>query len=241
MNQITHHTEKQIEPINPMAVMGTLKGISPRSFEKTFSGLDTKQVAYAFELCLDGLTRDQIKLGMVKARDSGYCPDPSMFRKWCLGISGFADNVDPIHASYRSKNAALANIEAWLSDSTTNITNAEREAYNRCYVMFNNLKFNYSDKQRFHTYEAFKGFYDEVVKELVANGESQSIWDDKKCIETKENPLFKPVEKDYLSNMSDEEKNRSKSIAEKILNLTNKGMPQGEAMRKLMSESLKRI
>ena len=230
MNQITHHTEKQIEPINPMAVMGTLKGISPRSFEKTFSGLDTKQVAYAFELCLDSLTRDQIKLGMTKARDSGYCPDPSMFRKWCLGITGFADNVDPIHASYRKKSAALANIEAWLIDNTTKITNAEQEAYNRCYSMFNNLKFNYSDKQKFHTYEAFKDFYEDVVRELVSNGEAQSIWVQPLRVENK----TKVIQKEYL-NKTPEQEAESKIIEDQVKKLIDGGMSVGQAYAKIMA------
>lgn len=176
MDQLTCLSEQQIQKLNPNDVMGALKGIVPRSFEKTFNGLDSKQIEYAFSLCLDGLTREQVVIGMGVVRDNGFCPDPAMFRKWCLGIKGFATEVDPIHASYRARNAALANIEAWLSDSTTKITNAEREAYNRCYGMFNDLKWNYSDKQKFHTYAAFKDFYDEVVKDLVAKGESQSIW-----------------------------------------------------------------
>ena len=176
MGQLEHRSEQQIQKLNPNDVMGALKGIVPRSFEKTFNGLDSKQIEYAFSLCLDGLTREQVAVGMSTVRDNGFCPDPAMFRKWCLGINGFTTGIDPIHASYRSKNAALANIEAWLIDDTIKITNAEREAYNRCYSMFNDLKWNYSDKQKFHTYLAFKDFYDEIVKEMVAKGESQSIW-----------------------------------------------------------------
>lgn len=229
MNQITNHTEKQIEPINPMAVMGTLKGISPRSFEKTFSGLETKQVAYAFELCLEGLTRDQIKIGMAKARDSGYCPDPSMFRKWCLGVNGFVSDVDPIHASYRAKNAALANIEAWLSDSTVKITNAEREAYNRCYGMFNNLKWNYSDKQKFHTYLAFKDFYDEVVKELVDKGEVQSIWVEPLKIENR----VKVVHKQYIKSTPESEVQN-----ERVKELVASGMTLPKAYLAIAKENM---
>lgn len=237
MNQIINHTEKQIEPINPMAVMGTLKGISPRSFEKTFSGLDTKQVAYAFELCLDGLTREQIKLGMVKARDSGYCPDPSMFRKWCLGITGFTDNVDPIHASYRKKSAALANIEAWMMDDTIKITNAEREAYNLCYSMFNELKWRNSDKQKFHTYEAFKDFYDEVVKEFVSQGVKQEIWIKPIAIERK--PIAM-IRKNYLDDLTDEQKQKTKDVQDKIKALVDGGMPMPSAMLQIAKEAIQR-
>lgn len=220
MNQIINHTEKQIEPVNPIAVMGTLKGISPRSFEKTFLGLDTKQVAYAFELCLDGLTREQIKLGMVKARDSGYCPDPSMFRKWCLGITGFIDNVDPIHASYRKKSAALANVEAWLIDDTITITNAEREAYNRSYTMFDELKWRHSDKQKFHTYEAFKDFYEEVVKGFVEQGVKQEVWVKPVAIERKPLPV---IRKNYLEDLTPEEQERSKRMTARVKELRDSG------------------
>lgn len=235
MNQITNHTEKQIEKINPNDVSGTLKGLVPRSFEKTFNGLTTKQVEYAFSLCIQGLTREQIAVGMNTVVENGYCPDPAMFRKWCLGIKVFASDVDPIHASYRSKNAALANIEAWLSDSTTKITNAEREAYNRCYGMFNDLKWNYSDKQKFHTYAAFKDFYDEVVKELVAKGESQSIWIEPPKIESK----VKGISKDYLKQYREENPEYAKEADEReqrVKEMVANGMTIGEAYMALLKE-----
>lgn len=234
MNQITNHTEKKIDKINPNDVSGTLKGLVPRSFEKTFNGLTTKQVEYAFSLCIQGLTREQIAIGMNTVVENGYCPDPAMFRKWCLGIKGFASDVDPIHASYRSKNAALANIEAWLSDNTTKITNAEKEAYNRCYGMFNDLKWNYSDKQKFHTYLAFKDFYDEVVKELVAKGESQSIWIEPPKIESK----AKGIKKDYLK-LSPEEQEESEKRELQVKELVAGGMSIPEAYLQIAKEGKK--
>lgn len=186
MNQLINHTEQQIEKINPNDVSGTLKGLVPRSFEKTFNGLTTKQVEYAFSLCIQGLTREQIATGMSTVVENGYCPDPAMFRKWCLGVKGFVSDVDPVASSYRGKFAAIANIEAWLSDSSTLITNAEREAYNRVYGMFDKLKWadNY-EKAKYYAYKAFEDAYSEVVKELVSKGEKQSIWDATKAIEKK--------------------------------------------------------
>lgn len=253
MNQIINHTEKQVAEINPVNVAATIKGIAPRSFEKTFSGLSTEQVAYAFKLCLDGLTRKQVELGMIQVRDNGYCPDPAMFRKWCLGIKGFTSDVDPIHASYRSKNAALANIEAWLSDCTTKITNAEREAYNRCYGMFNDLKWNYSDKQKFHTYLAFKDFYDEVVKELVQQGVSQSIWVEPPKIEDKSKMLLSYninyVKSDFekgiyvysggIVSMNDHEFTFTKKDVLEFSKLN--GISYDDAERKIISRQLKVI
>lgn len=235
MNQITNHTDQQIEKINPNDVSGTLKGLVPRSFEKTFNGLTTKQVEYAFSLCIQGLTREQIAIGMNAVVENGFCPDPAMFRKWCLGIKGFTSDVDPIHASYRSKNAALANIEAWLIDCTTKITNAEKEAYNRCYSMFNDLKWNYSDKQKFHTYLAFKDFYDEVVKELVAKGESQSIWIEPPKIESR----VKGISKDYLKQYREENPEYAKEADErdkKVKEMVASGMTIGEAYMALLKE-----
>lgn len=179
MNQIINHTEKQIESINPVNVAATIKGIAPRSFEKTFSGLSSEQVAYGFKICLDGLTREQIEKGMIQVRDNGFCPDPAMFRKWCLGIKGFISDIDPVKDSYKGKHAAIANIEAWRTDRSVSITNAEREAYNRVYGMFQDLQYaNNYEKQKFYAYEAFKDAYVEVVKELVELGVKQELWID---------------------------------------------------------------
>lgn len=233
MDQLTHLSNQQIEKINPNDVLGALKGIVPRSFEKTFNGLTTKQIEYAFSLCIQGLTRDQITVGMNTTVEQGFCPDPAMFRKWCLGIKGFTADVDPILASYRKKNASLANIEAWLIDDTTPITNAEREAYNRSYAMFNNLKWNYSDNQRFHTYEAFKDFYTEVVNELVKNGIAQCDWTPPPAIaDTKDDVKNKAEPKVQ----SDDEKN----ISQRLQTLVASGMSIGDASRLVMKEKYKK-
>lgn len=219
MNQITHHTEKQIEPINPVSVAATIKGIAPRSFEKTFNGLSSEQISYGFKLCLDGLTREQIQAGMMQVRDNGFCPDPAMFRKWCLGIKGFISDADPVKDSYKGKYAAIANIEAWLSDSSTRITNADREAYNRVYGMFNQLQYaNNYEKQKFYAYEAFKDAYVEVVKELVELGVKQEIWIQPEVIEQ---PKPKFAKRSYLSQPQTKEE---KENIQKILEETKKAI-----------------
>lgn len=230
--QITHHTEKQIEPINPVNVAATIKGIAPRSFEKTFSGLSSEQIAYGFKLCLDGLTREQIEKGMIQVRDNGYCPDPAMFRKWCLGIKGFASDIDTINASYKGKFAAIANIEAWLSDSTTKITNAEREAYNRVYGMFNQLQWaNNYEKAKYYAYEAFKDAYVEVVKEFVAKGESQSIWIEPPKIDK---PKYKAIPKNYLEFETEEQKEKWDETKAKLQALVDSGMTVQQASLQLI-------
>lgn len=210
--QITHHTENQVEQTNVPRFLQTMKAIAPRSYEKAFHGMDEQVVIFAMSRAIQGLTRQQLDAGLNAMFDQGYCPDPVMFRKWCLGIKGFDANVDPIHATYRNKSAALANIEAWLSDSTTKITNAEREAYNRCYTMFGNLQFNYSDKQKFHTYEAFRGFYDEVVKEFVQQGVEQSIWEESLAIENKVDDKYKPYDTRKTFKHDEEMKKRIEAL-----------------------------
>lgn len=228
--QITHHTENQVEKTNVPRFLQTMKALAPRSYEKAFHGMDEQVVIFAMGKAIQGLTKQQLQCGLDAMFEQGYCPDPIMFRKWCLGISGFGDGANQIHASYRSKNAALANIEAWLSDCTTKITNAEREAYNRCYGMFNDLKWNYSDKQKFHTYLAFKDFYDEVVKELVQQGVSQSIWIEPPKIENK----VKVIKKEYP--ITKEEMARIEETAIKAKKLIDQGMTVGEAYLHLAKE-----
>lgn len=233
--QITHHTENQVEKTNVPRFLQTMKALAPRSYEKAFQGMDEEVVIFAMGKAIQGLSKQQLQVGLDAMFEQGYCPDPIMFRKWCLGIKGFASDVDPIYASYRSKNAALANIEAWLSDSTTKITKAEIEAYNRCYSMFNDLKLNYSDKQKFHTYAAFKDFYDEVVKELVAKGESQSIWIEPPKIEIK----VKGISKDYLKQYREENPEYAKEADEReqrVKEMVANGMTIGEAYMELLKE-----
>lgn len=177
MNQITNHTEQQIEVINPMAVMGTVKSIVPRSFEKTFNGLTTEQISYSFKICLDGLTREQIQFGMTQVRDNGFCPDPAMFRKWCLGIKGF-NNENPIESSYKGKYAALNDIHTWLSkDKSTSITEASFLAYERSLEAFNDLKWvsNYERAKRVAD-SVFMENYEDVVRDLVQQEIKQEMY-----------------------------------------------------------------
>lgn len=234
--QITHLTEQQVEKTNVPRLLQTIKAIAPRSYEKAFSGIDEKVITFAMSKAVDGLTKAQIEIGLNSMFKQGFCPDPVMFRKWCLGINGFSSDVDPIHASYRNRNAALANIEAWVCNDTTPITNAEREAYNRCYTMFNDLKFNYSDKQKFHTYEAFKGFYDEVVKNLVENGVSQCDWIKPVEIERKRY-ILKSL--NYLDDVTPEQLAESEATKSKIEKLISEGMSLPMATMQVLKEGRK--
>lgn len=203
--QLHQNTEQQHHVINTPRLLQTMKGLGPRSYEKAFQGFTHDDVLRSMSMALSGITREQVTIGLNTMLDQGYCPDPIMFRKWCLGIKGFASDVDPVKDSYKGKYAAIANIEAWLSDSSTLITNAEREAYNRVYGMFNQIQWsNNPDKQKFYAYEAFKDAYVEVVKGLIESGEKQSIWIEPPKIE-KPN-LIKTKRRYFVDAATDEEK-----------------------------------
>ncbi|WP_151742743.1 MULTISPECIES: hypothetical protein [unclassified Acinetobacter] len=177
MNSMVSNTQQAIQPVNSAKVVGIFKAIAPRSFEKTFDGIPTEQINHAMKICLDGLTHEQVNVGLSMVRDNGFCPDPAMFRKWCLGIQGFGTEQQRAVDSFKKKHAALANIIKWISDSEVEITNAEKEAYNRCYELFSNLNYSNSyERSAFYAYEAFKDNYVDVVSEFVEKGVTQQKW-----------------------------------------------------------------
>ncbi|MDQ9761446.1 hypothetical protein RFZ45_21750 [Acinetobacter baumannii] len=199
MNSMVSNNQNAVAHINSAKVVEVFKAIAPRSFEKTFEGIATKQIIHAMKICIDGLTHEQVYKGLSMVRDNGYCPDPAMFRKWCLGIEGFGSEQQRAIDSYKGKNAALANILRWRADQSAPITNAEKEAYDRCYEMFNAIEWAYnSDKAAYLAYDAFKENYVEVVKELVAKGEQQGIWTAPKAISSKVKRMVSYAQ-DYLN------------------------------------------
>lgn len=177
MNSMVSNNQNAVAHINSAKVVGIFKAIAPRSFEKTFEGIATEQINHAMKICLDGLTHEQVNKGLSMVRDNGYCPDPAMFRKWCLGIEGFGSEQQRAIDSYKGKNAALANIIRWRADQTAIITNAEKEAFDRCYEMFTHLDYagNY-ERAAYLAHEAFKENYVEVVKEFTQQGLTQAAW-----------------------------------------------------------------
>ena len=169
--------QQNIQPINSAQLVGIFKAIAPRSFEKTFDGMPIEAINNAMKICIEGLSRDEINTGLRLVRDNGFCPDPAMFRKWCLGIQGFGTEQQRAVDSYKKKHAALANIIKWISDRDVEITNAEKEAYNRCYEMFSNLNYsNNYERSAYYAYEAFKDNYVDVVNEFVEKGIAQAKW-----------------------------------------------------------------
>ena len=179
-------SNQNLGPINSAQLVGVFKAIAPRSFEKTFDGVATAQINTAMKICIDGLTHDQVNFGLSQVRDNGFCPDPAMFRKWCLGITGFGTEQQRLQDSFKGKHAALANIIKWVGDNNHAITNAEKESYDRCYEMFTAIDWAKNvDRASYLAYEAFKDNYVDVVKEYAENGLNQAIWIKPKAIEKK--------------------------------------------------------
>ena len=203
MNNMVSNNQQAIQPVNSAKVVGIFKAIAPRSFEKTFDGIPTEQINHAMKICLDGLTHEQVNVGLSMVRDNGFCPDPAMFRKWCLGIQGFGTEQQRAVDSFKGKHAALANIIKWTSDKSESITNAEKQAYDRCYEMYNAIEWakNY-DRASYLAYEAFKDNYSDVIKEMVEKGVTQCLWEQPKSIESKAKRMV-AYSKDYLKSTKD--------------------------------------
>lgn len=219
MNTMVSNFENNSKPISAPQLTGVLKAIVPRSFEKTFEGIGTEQIAAAIRICIDGLSREQVANGLNRVRDNGFCPDPAMFRKWCLGIVGFGTEQQRTLDSFKGKHAALANIINWLTDNNNRITNAEKEAYNRCYNMFNAIDWaNNVDRATYLAYEAFKDSYVEVVKEFAENGTTQAPWESCTSLESGlvVNDLYRPAESAYTVEQSPEQKNWIKQKTDEL-------------------------
>lgn len=177
MNTMISNPEQQQKPVVVTELVGLIKAITPRSFEKTFEGMETKHIVSAVKICVDGLSREQVTQGLNQLRDNGFCPDPAMFRKWCLGITGFGSEQQRVRDTFKGKHAALANIIRWKNSPNTVITNAEKEAYDRCYEMFNQITHsNNAERASYLAYEAFKDNYGAVVAELSEKGDREAVW-----------------------------------------------------------------
>lgn len=205
MTAMVTNQQTAVQPIKTGQLVGIFKAIAPRSFEKTFEGMPIEAISHAMKICIEGLSREEIDLGLRMVRDNGFCPDPAMFRKWCLGITGFGTEQQRFVDSFKGKHAALGNIVKWLGDNNHAITNAEKEAYDRCYEMFAEIQWAKNiDRASYLAYEAFKDNYVDVVKEYAEQGQQQAIWVKPVAIENK--PIAKGIPKSYLPEQSPEEK-----------------------------------
>lgn len=217
MTAMVSNQQTAVQPIKTGQLVGIFKAIAPRSFEKTFEGMPIEAISHAMKICIEGLSREEIDLGLRMVRDNGFCPDPAMFRKWCLGITGFGTEQQRFVDSFKGKHAALGNIVKWLGDNNHAITNAEKEAYDRCYEMFAEIQWAKNvDRASYLAYEAFKDNYVDVVKEYAEQGQQQAVWVKPVAIENK--PIARAVPKSYLPEQSPEEKawieNRARELQE---------------------------
>lgn len=217
MTAMVTNQQTAVQPIKTGQLVGIFKAIAPRSFEKTFEGMPIEAISHAMKICIEGLSREEIDLGLRMVRDNGFCPDPAMFRKWCLGITGFGTEQQRVVDSFKGKHAALGNIVKWLGDNNHPITNAEKEAYDRCYEMFAEIQWaKNADRASYLAYEAFKDNYVDVVKEYAEQGQQQAVWVKPVAIENK--PIARAVPKSYLPEQSPEEKawieNRARELQE---------------------------
>lgn len=230
-------SNQNLGPINSAQLVGVFKAIAPRSFEKTFDGVATAQINTAMKICIDGLTHDQVNFGLSQVRDNGFCPDPAMFRKWCLGITGFGTEQQRLQDSFKGKHAALANIIKWVNDNNHTITNAEKESYDRCYEMFTAIEWAKNvDRAMYLAYEAFKDNYADVVQEFALSGVKQAIWAKPKVIESKPIALVaKP--KSMLPDQSPEEKawieNRTRELEQTGLSFPKALLEAGKEFKRL--------
>lgn len=235
MTAMVSNQQNVLQPIKSLDLVEIFKAIVPRSFEKTFEGVPTKAIAYSMKICIDGLTRDQINVGLAQVRDSGFCPDLAMFRKWCLGITGFGTEQQRLQDSFKGKHAALANIIKWVSDNNHAITNAEKESYDRCYEMFTAIEWaKNTDRAMYLAYEAFKDNYVDVIQELSLSGTKQAIWIKPKAIESKPITLVaKP--KSMLPEQSPEEKawieNRTRELEQTGLSFPKASLEAGKEFK----------
>ena len=217
MTAMVTNQQTAVQPIKTGQLVATFKAIAPRSFEKTFEGMPIEAINHAMKICVEDLSREQVTTGLRMVRDNGFCPDPAMFRKWCLGITGFGTEQQRFVDSFKGKHAALGNIVKWLGDNNHPITNAEKEAYDRCYEMFADIQWaKNADRASYLAYEAFKDNYVDVVKEYAEQGQQQAVWIKPVAIENK--PIARAVPKSYLPEQSPEEKawieNRARELQE---------------------------
>ncbi|WP_432481641.1 hypothetical protein [Moraxella sp. ZY200743] len=155
----------QIHIESPAHLVEVISTLATGSFENRYGSKPLNSVIATFGFVTQDLTQLQMNIGIAKMVEMGFCPDAALFRRWCLGLNGF-DNSDAIADSYIGKNAALANILAWLDNPKTKITLAQKQAYDAVYHMFRDI---HSDYDKNHAYAAFKDHYEFIVQALVSD------------------------------------------------------------------------
>ena len=179
MSQVTTiHSDKQIDALS---IINFLQFGCASGFNKNYaSKLSTEKQKHAFlntvNFMISDLSQSQLQTGVIKLRDSGFCPDLNLFRRWCLGLDGFDTAEDKIRKTYLGSDSALAHIINYSKQQSDFITNAMELAYTDTMQMFVDL--NTSDKPEylvFQIYKSFKSCYEDHVKKLVHDGIVQKV------------------------------------------------------------------
>lgn len=144
-------------------ILGQIQMLVPSSFAKKFGKSDATSLTTAMNLCLDGLSQGQITQGLTTVREMGFCPDPALFRRWCLGLTDFENTIA---ATYIGKHGALAKLTEWLDNPNTTISTAIKQAYDETYPLWRDVN-TASDRTRAEM--AFKDSYEHIVNMMVAN------------------------------------------------------------------------
>lgn len=155
MNQIVTYTAA--------AVIFEFKTADSKKFAETYKDFDLVQTTAVIRRAIDGLTDNQIKLGIETMWQKGYLPSMLLFRQWCLGNTDFKLS-DDIADSYTNKHHALSQIIKWQGNADTPITVAMKQAYDDTYHLWRDVV---SESDQTKAELAFKGAYEHIVKELV--------------------------------------------------------------------------
>lgn len=157
---------------SPNQLTDIIQSLVTGSFEKKFKGLRTADVVDAFAFATKELNQSQLQMGIETILDRGYCPDPALFRQWCLGNKDFK-NDDEIANSYIDKHGALSRLLKWLDDKKQPISIEIKQAYDNSYHMFTCI---HSEQDKSRAELAFKGEYVFIVNQRIKNKIASEIY-----------------------------------------------------------------
>lgn len=196
MNQMISHSEQQIQipKIDAMQIINFLQFASASGFSKNYAPklqteVQKREFLNTVNFMISDLTEEQLQAGVLKLRDSGFCPDLNLFRRWCLGLDGFDTIEDKIRKTYLGSDSALAHIINFNRKQSDFMTNAMELAYQDTYLMF--LDMETSEKPEYlllQVHRSFKQCYEDHVNKLVQAGIEQIIYEPKTAIERKKKP-----------------------------------------------------
>lgn len=184
-----------------------IKAIVPRSFEKTFGGLTTTEIVAGFAFCTQGLSQTELNTGLAKITQMGYCPDPALFAKWCLGIDGF-NNTDAIADSYIGKHGALNAIIQWQANPKTPISVAMKQAFDETYQLWQSI---HSQSDNVRAELAFKDCYEHIVNQLIAERIPCKPYTPPVALSVPKEPKHTPADKETADHYINELKTRLKA------------------------------